>query len=136
MLDKSRTILSSLSELKASTSGSAIPVGPFRLGLSHALARSEISRVIIELGKRFPLLQPGISSDVSCALLARLRSGELDGALVVFPMETPLPKDLEGVTLSHVALRLVQARISAQPKSSKDSEFCRRRWVLNPLDAR
>jgi len=132
VLDRSRAILSSLSELRASTCGSAVPMGLFRLGLSHALARPEISRVIIELSKKFPLLQPGISSDVSCELLARLRGGELDGALVVFPMETPLPKDLEGVTLSHEAMRLVQAHTSARRGSSKDSEFCRRRWVLNP----
>jgi len=133
VLEKSRAILSSLSDLKTSTSGSAIPVGPFRLGLSYALARPELSRVIIDLGKQFPLLQPSICNDVSCQLLARLHLGELDGALVVLPMETALPLDLEGVTLSHEAMRLVQARTSAQPRSSISSEFYRRNWVLNPV---
>src|SRR5580692_11260921 len=56
VLEKSRAILSSLSDLKAS--GTTVPVGPFRLGLSHALAQSGISKVIVKLGKRFPLLQP------------------------------------------------------------------------------
>jgi DNA-binding transcriptional LysR family regulator len=132
VLQKSRGILSSLSDLKASTSGDTSPVGPFRLGLSHALARPDISRVIIDLGKQFPLLQPSISNDISCQLLARLHVGELDGALVVLPVETPLPHDLEGVTLSVEAMRVVQARTSAQPRSSKCSEFYRRNWVLNP----
>ena len=132
VLEKSRAILSSLSDLKASTSGTTTPVGPFRLGLSHALARPEISKVIIELGKQFPLLQPSICNDVSCQLLARLHLGELDGALVVLPIETALPHHLKGVTLSHEAMRLVQARTSAQRRSSKSSEFYRRNWVLNP----
>jgi DNA-binding transcriptional LysR family regulator len=133
VLEKSRTILSSLSDLKTSTSGNAPPVGPFRLGLSHALARPDISKVIIELGKQFPLLQPSICNDISCQLLARLHLGELDGALVILPIETALPHDLEGVTLSHEAMRLVQAQASAQLRSSRSSEFYRRSWVLNPV---
>lgn len=133
VLEKSRAILSSLSDLKASTSGNTSPVGPFRLGLSHALARPEISKVIIELGKQFPLLQPSICDDISCQLLARLHLGELDGALVILPIDTALPHDLAGVTLAHEAMRLVQARTSAQLRSSRSSEFYRRNWVLNPV---
>jgi DNA-binding transcriptional LysR family regulator len=132
VLEKSRPILSSVSDLRASTSGNAGPAGPFRLGLSHALAQPEISKVIIELGKQFPLLQPCICSDISRQLLARLHAGELDGALVVLPVEMPLPHDLEGVTLSSESMQLVQARASARSKASKCSEFYRRNWVLNP----
>jgi DNA-binding transcriptional LysR family regulator len=132
VLEKSRVILTSLSELKTSTSGTAIPVGPFRLGLSHALARPEISNVIIELGKQFPLLQPSIGNDVSCQLLERLRLGELDGALVVLPREKILPDGLEGVTLADDTMRVVQARTSTRSGSSKCPEFYRRNWVLNP----
>ncbi len=133
VLAKSRAILSSLSDLKSSTSGNTPPVGPFRLGLSHALARPDISKVIIAMGKQFPLLQPSICNDTSPELLARLHLGELDGALVVLPVETSLPPDLEGVTLSHEAMRLVQARTSSRPRSSKCPEFYRRNWVLNSL---
>jgi DNA-binding transcriptional LysR family regulator len=133
VLEKSRAILSSLTDLKASTSGTTAPIGPFRLGLSHALAQPEISKVIVELSKQFPLLQPSISNDISCQLLARLHVGELDGALVVLPIETALPHDLEGVTLAHETMRLVQARTSAQLRSSGSSEFYRRNWVLNPV---
>ncbi|MGB7728648.1 MAG: LysR family transcriptional regulator [Candidatus Acidiferrum sp.] len=131
VLDKSRAILSSLSELKASTSGNTAPVGPFRLGLSHAVAQPDISEVIIELGRQFPLLQPSICNDISCQLLARLHLGELDGAIVVVPVDTALPQDLEGVTLSLEPMRLVQARTAAQRKS-RCAEFYRRNWVLNP----
>jgi DNA-binding transcriptional LysR family regulator len=130
---KSRAILSSLSDLKSSTSGNTPPVGPFRLGLSHALAVPDVSKVIIEMGKQFPLLQPSICNDTSPELLARLHLGELDGALVVLPIETALPPELEGVTLAHEVMRLVQARTSTRPRSSKCSEFYRRNWVLNPL---
>jgi len=132
VLEKSRAILLSLSDLKAPKSGTT-PAGPFRLGLSHALARPEISKVILELGKQFPLLQPNICNDITSRLLARLRLSELDGALVVLPMETALPHDLKGVTLSREAMRLVQARTSGRRGSSRSSsEFYRRNWVLNP----
>ena len=131
VLGKSRAILSSLGDLKASTSDPTIPVGPFRLGFSHALARPEISEFIIKLGKQFSLLQPSICSDISCQLLSRLHLGELDAALVVLPMDMELPRDLEGVTLAHEEMRVVQARTSAQRRSPRSSDFCRRNWVLN-----
>ncbi len=134
VLEKSRAILSSVSDLKASTSGQTIPAGPFRLGLSHALARPEISQVIIDLGRQFPLLQPSIGSDISRSLLARVHAGDLDAALVVFPMETPLPDDLEGVTLAQEPMRLVESKGQARSrtKSKSCAEFYRRNWVLNP----
>ena len=133
VLEKSRAILSSLADLKASTSGNTPPVGPFRLGLSHAVAQPDISNVIVELSKQFPLLQPSIRNDMSLQLLARLQIGELDGALVVLLVQTPLPNDLEGITLSCEPMRLVQTRTSARIRSSKSSEFYRRNWVLNPV---
>lgn len=133
VLEKSRTILSSLSDLKASTSGNMPPAGPFRLGLSHALARPELSKVIITWRKRFPLVQPNISSDVSLHLLSRLRQGELDGALVVFPNQVALPQDLEGVTLAEEPMLLVQSRNSKDLRTSKGIDFCSRPWVLNPV---
>jgi DNA-binding transcriptional LysR family regulator len=132
VLEKSRTILSSLSDLKASTSGKIPPAGPFRLGLSHALARPELSKVIIALGKHLPLVQPNICSDVSLQLLARLRQGELDGALMVFPDGAALPQDLAGVTLAHEGMCLVQSRVCGALRSSKNVDLCRRHWVLNP----
>lgn len=132
VLEKSRSILSSISDLKAAMAGKTAPAGPFRLGLSHALALPELSQAIIAFGKRFPLLQPCICSDVSRQLLARLHAGELDGALVVFPMDTALPDDLEGITLSSEEMHLVQARPANRQKSRKCPEFYRRNWVLNP----
>jgi DNA-binding transcriptional LysR family regulator len=131
VLEKSRSILSSLSDLKTPASSNESPVGPFRLGLSHALARPELSKVIIELGKQFPLLQPSLCNDISRHLLARLRAGELDGALVVLPVETAMPQDLEGITLAEEPMRLVQSRAGGRSKAHC-SEFYRRNWVLNP----
>ena len=132
ILEKSRTILSSLSALKTFTRGNTDPCGTFRVGLSHALAQPKISKVIVELVRKFPRLQPSISNDVSRNLLSRLHAGELDGALVVLPTHSAPPGDLEGITLSQEPMRLVRSRTSAQLKSSISTDFFRRNWVLNP----
>jgi DNA-binding transcriptional LysR family regulator len=126
ILGKSRAILSSLSDLKNSTSGDTPPVGPFRLGLSHAVAQPDISKVIVDLGKQFPLLQPHISNDISSQLLAGLRLGELDGAVVVLPKESALTADLDGVTLAQEEMQPVQARTLRQSRSASCAEFYRR----------
>ena len=133
VLERSRAILSSVGDLKASAAGDTSPAGPFRLGLSYALALPEISKAILQLGRRFPLLQPSLCNDTSPQLLARLHLGELDGALVVLPMETPLPYDLEGATLAHEAMRVVQARTPSPARTAGCSDFYRRNWVLNPV---
>jgi DNA-binding transcriptional LysR family regulator len=133
ILEKSRAILSSLSELRNSTAGVTPPVGPFRLGLSHAVAQPDISNVIVELGKQFPLLRPHISNDISSHLLERLRGGELDGAVVVLPKEMALTSDLDGVNLAQEEMRPVQARTVRPTRSTKCGEFYRRNWILNPV---
>src|SRR5690348_10568028 len=83
VLDQSRGILSSVGQLKATVSGTVSPEGAFRFGMSHALAQPEISNVIVEIGKRFPCIQPTIINDTSPQLITRLDRGDLDGALVV-----------------------------------------------------
>ena len=132
ILEKSRAILSSLRDLKNSASGGTPPVGPFRLGLSHAIAQPDIAKVIVDLGKQFPLLRPHISNDISSQLLARLRLGELDAAVVVLLNETPLTPDLEGVTLAQEEMHPVQARTLRESRSARCAEFYRRNWILNP----
>jgi len=132
ILEKSRAILSSLRDLENSASGGTPPVGPFRLGLSHAIAQPDIAKVIVDLGKQFPLLRPHISNDISSQLLARLRLGELDAAVVVLLNETPLTPDLEGVTLAQEEMHPVQARTLRESRSARCAEFYRRNWILNP----
>lgn len=129
VLEKGRAILSSLGDLKAATSGNASPSGPFRLGLSHAIARPDLSNVLIELSRKFPLLQPSIFNDISSRLLTGLHLGEVEAAVVVLPVATALSKDLEGMTLSHEPMQFVRARTSA---ASKSSGFYAGNWVLNP----
>ena len=133
ILERGRAILSSLGDLKNAMSGDTPPAGPFRLGLSHAVAQPDISKVIVELGKQFPLLRPHISNDISSQLLARLRLGELDAAVVVLPKETPLTPNLEGVTLAQEKMQPVQARTLRHSRSARCSEFYRRNWILNPI---
>ena len=133
ILDKSRTILASLGDLRSFACGDAPPVGPFRLGLSHAVAQPDISPVIVRLSKRYPQLQPSISNDLSCQLLERMRLGHLDGAVVVLPEATSVPGHLEGVTLVREEMRPIQARNPSGRNSARCKEFYRGNWVLNPL---
>ena len=129
---RSRAILSSLTELRFSASGKTIPAGPFRFGLSHALSRPQIAGAIIELTRRFPLLQPTLCNDVSRHLLGRVEAGDLDAALVFLPLESAAAPDLEGTTLAHDAMRLVHARTALAKRRVKQGKLQRWSWVLNP----
>jgi DNA-binding transcriptional LysR family regulator len=133
VLDKSRLILASLEGLKASTCGETPAVGPFRLGLSHALAEPEMSEIIIDLGKAFPLLQPSICSDVTPQLLQRLHTGDLDMAIVIVPSTTSLPHEFVGVALCSEVFTLVEARTGTRRRPSGSPDLQQRSWIVNPL---
>lgn len=133
VLDKSRLILASLEGLKAATCGETPAVGPFRLGLSHALAEPDISEIIIDLGKQFPLVQPSICSDVTPQLLQRLHSGDLDLAIVIVPSTTSMPHEFAGITLSTQAFQLVEARTRNCRVPTTLPDLQKRSWIVNPL---
>jgi DNA-binding transcriptional LysR family regulator len=131
VLEKTRNILSSIESLKAPASGVSA-IGPFRLGVSHALARPELSKTIVDLGKQFPLLQPNICSDVSPQLLERLHAGDLDMAVVLLPATAALAHNFTAVTLSQEEFRLVQARSGSRRVAAKRFDLRKCSWVLNP----
>jgi DNA-binding transcriptional LysR family regulator len=134
VLEKSRLILASLEGLKASTCGETPAVGPFRLGLSHALAEPAMSKIIIDLGKEFPLLQPSICSDTTPQLLQRLHTGDLDMAIVIVPSTMSLPHEFVGVPLSCEVFRLVEARTKTRRRRpSRSLNLHNRSWIVNPL---
>jgi len=132
VLEKTRSILSSCENLKASSLNVASAAGPFRLGLSHAIARPELANTILDLGKHFPLLQPSISSDVTPNLLERVRTGDLDMAVVLLPTTQALNPEFQAATLSHETFRLLQARPPTRRKAIKKPDPHRCSWVLNP----
>ncbi len=132
VLERSRGIIRSFDDLKASVSGSSEPTGPFRVGLAHALAEPGIVGAVGRLVGRLPGVRPVFASDLTPNLIDRVRSGDLDAAAILLPGGSPVPADLTGAIVSTQPLTLVAPRSDGRSGRRPVSALAGRRWVLNP----
>jgi DNA-binding transcriptional LysR family regulator len=127
VLEQGRELLRSYEELRALASPDAEPVGVFRLGLAHALARAHLVDTIQRFTRLFPGLRPQLAGDTTHDMLERLRSGDLEAALLLMPDGTPLPSNVAASVLATEAFTVVAPRSTAGTDDALDHP-----WVVNP----
>ena len=135
VLEGGRHMLRIMDDLKATGAEHAEPSGMLRVGLSHALAQPSLVASIHRLTKRFPRLQPVLSTELRPKLIEQVRTGELDVALAFLSADDTPPGDVASSVLAAERLVLVRAR-GPQPRTRRSSKSKDRdldaRWVLNP----
>ena len=85
IVEQSRDVLKHVDDLKALAATDAEPSGPFRIGVSHALADGALVKPVQALTKRFPKLRLSLLSDLAGDLIAKVQAGQLDLAVVLRP---------------------------------------------------
>ena len=86
---KARTLIAQAQDLVETAQRAAEPLaGPFRLGVIPTIAPFLLPRIGPRLRAAYPRLKLYLREDVTGRLLDRLRSAELDGALIALPYET------------------------------------------------
>lgn len=68
--------------------GKAELSGPLNLGVIPTIAPYVLPRLVSETAKTFPSLRLFVREEQTAPTLARLRTGELDGALIALPFDT------------------------------------------------
>jgi LysR family hydrogen peroxide-inducible transcriptional activator len=97
-LRRARTILNEAEELIEAAKSASQPLsGRFRLGVIPTIAPFLLPRALPLLRERFPKLRLFLREDLTHRLIAALRAGQLDAALIA------LPYDLAGLHYAHVA---------------------------------
>jgi len=97
-LRRARTILNEAEELVEAAKSAAQPLsGRFRLGVIPTVAPFLLPKALPLLRERFPKLRLFLREDLTHRLVAALRAGQLDAALIA------LPYDLTGLHYAHVA---------------------------------
>ncbi|HWF78740.1 MAG TPA: hydrogen peroxide-inducible genes activator [Caulobacteraceae bacterium] len=92
------TILTQAEDLVQAARGAGQPLaGRFRLGVIPTIAPFLLPRALPELRARFPKLRLFLREDLTSRLIAQLKSGALDAALVA------LPYDMSGLDWAEVA---------------------------------
>ncbi len=86
---KARAVVADAQDLVATARGAAAPLsGPFRLGIIPTIAPFLLPALSPKLRSRYPRLKLYLREDLTERLLARLRGGELDAALIALPYAT------------------------------------------------
>src|SRR6476659_9225903 len=97
-LRRATVILNEAEELVEAAKSAGQPLtGRFRLGVIPTVAPFLLPRALPLLRKRFPKLRLFLREDLTHRLIASLRAGHLDAALVA------LPYDMSGLSWAHVS---------------------------------
>jgi LysR family hydrogen peroxide-inducible transcriptional activator len=115
-LAKARVILNEADELVQAARSAGQPLtGRFRLGVIPTIAPFLLPAALPLLRTRFPELRLYLREDLTQRLIAALKSGQLDAALIA------LPFDMTGLDSAHVAHDEILAALPANhPLSRQD----------------
>lgn len=127
VLERGRTILESVGDLRRSVAADAEASGSLRVGIAHGLSEPGIVEIISRFKSRMTAVFPSLRSGLSSDLVSEVRAGRLDVAIILHDATNPMPDGL-GVRLLGVervvpvAARAAKARPSHEPPG----------WVINP----
>ena len=97
-LGKANRILNEAEELVLSARNAGQPLtGRFRLGVIPTIAPFLLPKALPLLRQRFPKLRLFLREDLTHRLIAQLKAGQLDAALIA------LPYDMSGLAHAHVS---------------------------------
>src|SRR5437763_1352840 len=132
IVQQSRDVLKHVDDLKALAATDAEPSGPFRIGVSHALADGALVKPVQALTKRFPKLRLSLLSDLAGDLIAKVQAGQLDLAVVLRPDPHGLPPPLLADIVATDRMVIVEKGPSRGARTPTWQALSASQWVLNP----
>jgi DNA-binding transcriptional LysR family regulator len=129
IVEQSRDVLKRVDDLRA-LAKDAEPSGPFRIGVAHALADGALVEPVQALTRRFPKLRLQLLSDTD--LIAKIRAGQLDLAVVLLPVSRMLPPPLVADIVTRDRMVIVEKGRSRGARTPTWQGLCASPWVLNP----
>jgi LysR family hydrogen peroxide-inducible transcriptional activator len=129
-LRRATIILNEAEELLEAAKNAGQPLtGRFRLGVIPTIAPFLLPRVLPKLRQQFPKLRLFLREDLTQRLIAALKAGQLDAALIA------LPYDMAGLDWAHVAddelMAAMPSNIAlARQKSASPEEMEREGLIL------
>jgi len=131
-LECCRRLLACVQELRAVVADDGLPSGEIHLGVAHALTEFALSVPVERLRRSFPRVLFRLRTGWSREILERLRTGALDGAVILLPEGEQPPGGLVGEELDQERLVVVAARRGRRRLPRRLADLGRSGWVLNP----
>jgi DNA-binding transcriptional LysR family regulator len=130
-LARCRQLLASAEELRSMVEGMQEPGGDLRVGVANALTELTLEGPVTELQRSFPKVMIRLSAGWSRDVLARVKSGALDTAVVLLPEGQGIPDSLAGRALAAEHLAIIAPR-RWQSRFPRVRDFADAQWIVNP----
>jgi len=131
-LAHARHILGAATDFSDAFAGSAEPKGLLRLGVAHVLTALAAGQALDEMRAGFPGLTVRLHSDWGTPLMEQVRTGALDGAIVLLCDGQTPPDDLPARCLSREPVSIVASAAWAAAGPWSLSAMNAVGWVLQP----
>lgn len=118
--------------MRAATANSDLPIGEIRIGVAHALTELTLTEPVGQVRRKFPNIAPRIRTGWSRELLERVRSRNLDAAVILLPEGEQLPAEVVGKQIGKERLVLITSRREDHPPARKIQDLAGVQWILNP----
>jgi len=130
-VDQCRRLLSVTDELEAVGRNDVGPTREVRIGIAHALTELAVTDPIDRIRDDFPNATVRLSTGWSHELLARVKSGRLDAAVILLFEREGAPVGVAAHTLAAEHLVIVAPR-SWRPRRCRPRDLHDAVWILNP----
>lgn len=130
-LERCRRVLSAVGELTTVRRQRLEPSGELRIGVAHALTEVALDRPVDRIRRAFPGVSLRLRTGWSRDLLSRVKSGALEGAIVLLPDGERVPAGLQAEVVADERLLVVAAK-RWKPKAARLADLAETGWILNP----
>lgn len=130
-LARCRELLASAQELQSLVGRGQEPGGELRVAVAHALTELTLEGPVGELQRSFPKVMIRLSTGWSRDLLARVRSGTADAAVVLLPEGQNVSDGVDARALAPEHLAIVAPR-GWRSRFRRLRDFADAQWILNP----
>lgn len=130
--DRCLQVMREIEGLRHLVASDAQPSGSLRLGVVQMVGDIALLDGLRELQHEFPDLSAQVSTGWSSALLDKLKDGELDAAIALFPPGRNYPDEWVVRPLGQVPLRVVARKDDFPKRAYRLADCADRGWILNP----
>lgn len=130
VLERCRHVLHAVQDVRSATGGDS-PAREVRIGVAHALTEVTLTEPVDRVRRAFPRVALCLSTGWSHGLLERVRTGALDGAVVLLPDGERPPAGLASTRLGRDRLVVVGPRRGAA-RGGGIASLAGVGWILNP----
>lgn len=132
VLERCRSILKDVADLRADCSPARAPSGHFRVGIGYVMGGDELAECIDDIARRFPGVSLSLRTDWHTELIEMVKHGQLDVAVIPARPQLVLPAGVTGAVVGAEPLVFVIGSGHSPRTPTTLAELATLPWIVKP----